>query len=50
MVMMYVGGVVSAVDRILVLFLPYKSYIVGFFFPAQILIGVKLFIKPLLIT
>jgi hypothetical protein len=34
MVMMFVGEVVSVVDRISVLFLLYKSYGVGVFVPA----------------
>ena len=31
MVMMFVGGVVSVVDRFLILFLPYKTYRAGVF-------------------
>jgi hypothetical protein len=42
MVMMFVGGVVSVVDRILKLFLLYKFYRAGVFVPAETRIGVKL--------
>ena len=34
-VTMFVGGVVSVVNGILVLFLPYKTYGAGVFVPAQ---------------
>ncbi len=42
MVMMFVGGVVSVLDGISVLFLPYKTYGAGVFVSAQTPIVVKL--------
>jgi hypothetical protein len=42
MVMMFVGGIVSVLDGIPVLFLPYKTYGAGVFVSAQTLIMVKL--------
>jgi hypothetical protein len=41
-VMKFGRGVVLVVNRILLIFLPYKSYRMGVFAPAQNLIAVKL--------
>jgi hypothetical protein len=41
-VMMIVGGFLLVIGRILVVFLPYKSYGVGGFVHSQTLIGVQL--------
>jgi hypothetical protein len=45
MVMKFLGGVVLVVNGILVLFLPYKFYVAGVFFPARTLMAVKLLIQ-----